>query len=518
MPPASGVCPRCKRTYPRPARVCAVDNTPLVDEERFAAAQSGPHSMSAKVPLPPPTPPPSPSTGRTEKLGPYRLIKLLGEGGMARIYLAEHEKIGRICAIKRLHADHFEDRITVARFLAEARAVSDITHPNLVAVYDVVEEPNEIYIVMEYLDGHDVAQVLRDERRLTPPRAAEIAAQACDGLAAVHEKNIIHRDLKPENIFLMKDGSRERVKLLDFGVARLTIDRPKELQTRSGLTVGTPTYMSPEQATASEIDCRSDLYAIGVLLYEMLAGAPPFTGAGYGDVMLMHVNDPPTPISAHRSDVPPWLELVVMKCLEKEPEARFQTAMELATALRAGATAESVLPPPNAKRKAKQGSPYPAISRRKSRLPVGIAVGAAAAIALAAGIAIVAGSRHPVADAVVVPSPPPPKAAPPPPAKKLSLSSVPPGASVALDGKARCATPCDVELPPGARTVALDLTAEGFEVEHRILEAASAPDGLRFTLRKATPLKVAHPPSHGPKGPKKKTDRNATVDPFHQKR
>src|SRR5438093_1117100 len=142
--PAPAVCPRCRRSYPRPARVCPIDGTPLANQERLAAIEAS----AKKKPAPArPEKPPS-----EERLGPYRLLRLLGEGGMARIYLAEHAKIGRICAIKRLHRDHFDDKVTVARFLAEARSVSDITHPNLVAVYDVVEEPDEIYIVMEYLD------------------------------------------------------------------------------------------------------------------------------------------------------------------------------------------------------------------------------------------------------------------------------------------------------------------------------------------------------------------------------
>ena len=270
-----------------------------------------------------------------EKLGAYVLTRQLGEGGMARIYLARHEKLGRVVAIKRLHADHFDDPITVHRFLAEARAVGDLRHPNLVAVYDVVEEPGEIYLVMEYLKGRDVARAMREDGPFAPARAAVIAAQICDGLAAVHARQIVHRDLKPENVFLLAGEGDEAVKLLDFGVARLAESRPKELRTRSGLTVGTPTYMSPEQATASPVDGRSDLYAVGILLFEMITGKPPFVG-GYGDVMLQHVHDPPRRLAQARPDVPPWLDELVMRCLDKEPDRRHQSAAELAAALRAG--------------------------------------------------------------------------------------------------------------------------------------------------------------------------------------
>ena len=279
-----------------------------------------------------------------ERLGPYRLVRQIGEGGMARIYLAEHEKLSRTVAIKRLHSIHFDDPIVVARFLAEARAVSDIAHANLIRVHDVVEEPGEIYLVMDFYDGCDVADVLRSEGKFAPQRAAGIAAQLCDVLAAVHARDIIHRDLKPENVFLADELDEEhrpceRVKLLDFGVARTAELRPKELRTRSGLTVGTPTYMSPEQATASTIDARSDLYAVGVLLYEMLTGKPPFTGV-YGDVMLKHVHDAPVPVIERVPEVPRWLDGVVMRCLEKSPEDRYQSAAEVATSLRAGTLGE----------------------------------------------------------------------------------------------------------------------------------------------------------------------------------
>ncbi len=503
--PAAGVCPRCRRAYPRPARVCPVDGTMLVDEERLAASQQAPgsaassHSGAGA----------GAGAGAAEVLGQYRLVRQLGEGGMARIYLAEHVKLGRICAIKRLHADHFEDRITVARFLAEARAVSDISHPNLVAVYDVVEEPNEIYIVMEYLDGVDVAAVLRDEGRFEPRRAAEIAAQACDGLAAVHARDIIHRDLKPENIFLARDPAGERVKLLDFGVARLTIDRPKELRTRSGLTVGTPTYMSPEQATASPLDARSDLYAIGVLLYEMIAGVPPFVGAGYGDVMLMHVNDPPPALSSRRADVPSWLEAVVMRCLEKEPEARYQTATELAAALRSSGTAQVTVPrrtPP----------PQPAT---KKRWPAAAALAGIGAVAVAVVVAAIAWPqpapivKPPIAEPIAAPATVPISAtAPASEPRKLQVSTTPLGARVAVDGIERCRTPCAVELPDNAPSAQLDVSADGYAPERRLIDLAAPPPSLTLILRRA-PVRKGGPPHAPPRT--SPPNRNATVDPFH---
>jgi serine/threonine-protein kinase len=461
-----------------------------------------------------------------ERLGPYRLLRQLGEGGMARIYLAEHEKLGRICAIKRLHADHFADRITVARFLAEARAVGAIHHPNLVAAYDVVEEPHEIYLVMEYLDGQDVAQLLREGGPMEPARAAEIVAQACDGLAAVHAHNIVHRDLKPENIFLARDGDGvERVKLLDFGVARLMGDRPQELKTRSGLTVGTPTYMSPEQATASEIDARSDVYTVGVVLFEMLAGAPPFTGAGYGDVMLMHVNDPAPRLSSRRPDVAPWLDQLVARCLEKKPGQRFQSATELGAALRAGPSAqvaptgaEAPSPPAQAIE-----VPRPRMDRfwTWAALVGGIAVVGGAAlfaaepwhgtpqtttmppaaeiapllpVSTAARPAPVEPVVTPLAAPTVAPAVARPVAAAP--QRKVHVVTVPSHAMVALAGSAPCRAPCDVPIPAGS-TSTLDIRASAprYLAESRLIEGASPPSSLRIVLHHA-PRGHRHGPGH----------------------
>lgn len=305
--------------------MCEADGSPLVVEAEVA---------------PPATTARSRSPLGEQRLGRYRLIRIIGEGGMARIYLAEEETRGRLCAIKRLHATHFSDRVTVGRFLREARAVAGIDHPNLVATYDVIDQPDEICLVMEYLDGCDLAEVLEEEGPLDPLRAAAYCAQACDGLEAVHTRGIIHRDLKPENLFLAYEpNGEERIKLLDFGVARLLEELPRDLRTKTGQTVGTPMYMSPEQATASEdLDGRSDIYMLGVVLFELLTGTRPFCGAGYGEVMLKHVNDPPPRPTSRRRSIPPWLEDIVMRCLEKDPDARYQSAAKLASALRGHGT------------------------------------------------------------------------------------------------------------------------------------------------------------------------------------
>ena len=503
-----------------------------------------------------------------ERLGPYRLLRQLGEGGMARIYLAEHEKLGRICAIKRLHADHFADRLTVARFLAEARAVGAIHHPNLVAAYDVVEEPNEIYLVMEYLDGRDVAHVLRTEGPMAPARAVDIIAQACDGLAAVHAHNIVHRDLKPENIFLTRDpDGHERVKLLDFGVARLIGDRPQELKTRSGLTVGTPTYMSPEQATASEIDARSDIYTVGVVLYEMLCGMPPFTGAGYGDVMLMHVNDAAPRLSSRRSDVPPWLESVVTRCLEKEPDQRFESAAELAAVLRAGP--RSSAPTHQDPRGTMRVRTIPQVKQGWNWRPAAAVLGAvllfcatvltvlwtqrgaeppARAPAVATLAPSTAANTVPGAVPNTAPAPPPPAppvaatAAPVPqeapaaapvmlgPPHRVRVTTRPYHATVSLRGQEPCRSPCYLLIPNMLGTVEIHVSAPGYVDDSRTVDASDPPNPLRLRLSRIPKTPSSSPTDDGPEATSETTPepsekkrgesrapggaRDGTVDPF----
>ena len=464
----------CPREPPTREEVSALNTLPLSEEDL--------ELLEGGKPIP---------EGEPELLGLYRLLRVIGEGGMARVYLAQHTKLGRICAIKRLHSSHFEDHITVGRFLAEARAVSGIRHPNLVGIYDVIEQPDEVCLVMEYLDGRDLGQILRDKGPLTPDRAALLCAQACDGLAAVHARGIVHRDIKPDNLFLAKEANgRERVKLLDFGVARLREDNAaRGFKTKTGQTVGTPQYMSPEQATASDLDARSDIYMMGVALFELVTGRPPFRGAGYGEVMLMHVNDaPPTPSSV-RPGLPRWIEDVILRCLDKSVERRYQSARELALALRREVTAEVTLPVERM-----------AISRGWSSRPWLLVLGGALGVAGLAGVAyLVLGHPHAEthAQTIVEQRPPPPPVMAPPPVVvpppveptpstiKLHVIAVPAGSAVRVGGELRCLAPCDVELPAEATApVEVLASAPGFLDEKRLVDVASPPEELRLTLRR----------------------------------
>ncbi len=277
-----------------------------------------------------------------ESVGNYRLLGAIGSGGMGMVYVAEHLLLGRRAAIKFLHAHVSREPDMVERFFNEARAASAVTHPGIVEVYDFGYHEGRAYLVMEYLDGESLLSHLRVEGTMDVQRALGIARKVTSALGAAHDAGVIHRDLKPDNIFLVRDepdtapDARGRVCLLDFGVAKLVRDDGSfsAQATASGVLVGTPAYMSPEQCKGSgQVDGRSDLYALGCVLYGMLAGRPPFLGEGGGDVIAHHIFVAPEPPSRHTTGVPPELDAVVMRLLEKEPGKRFQTARELGRAL-----------------------------------------------------------------------------------------------------------------------------------------------------------------------------------------
>src|SRR5262249_46856431 len=214
--------------------------------------------------------------------GNYRVVAKLGEGGMGAVYLAEHPLIGKKVALKVLREDNAE---AAERFFNEARAVNAIGHPNIVDILDYGVVGSSVYLIMELLVGESLGALLAREAPLPVERALPIAVQIADALAACHAKGVIHRDLKPDNVFLL---AGDRVKLLDFGIAKLTSGQRRE--TGKGMVIGTPAYMSPEQCEGRrDIDARADIYALGILTYEMLTGTVPFSGDGYGDVLNQHI-------------------------------------------------------------------------------------------------------------------------------------------------------------------------------------------------------------------------------------
>lgn len=280
----------------------------------------------------------------------FEILKKIGEGGMGSVYLANQEPIDRKVAVKVLLGKLAEDEIAVKRFEQEARAISKMQHPNTVTIYDFGRtddgEDERLYIVMEFLKGRTLTDLLRAEKVLPAARACKIVRQICASLGDAHATGIIHRDLKPDNIFLTPvGGDPDWVKVLDFGVAKLADSEAAGALTQTGMIFGTPKYMSPEQAEGRPIDYRADIYALGVVLYELLVGRPPFIADTPVGLLLKHISEPPAPFAKVRPDlqIDPRIEAIVFRALDKRPDARQQVIGDLAAEL--GAFERSVTGP-----------------------------------------------------------------------------------------------------------------------------------------------------------------------------
>jgi serine/threonine protein kinase/tetratricopeptide (TPR) repeat protein len=264
------------------------------------------------------------------QVGPYRLLREIGGGGMGTVYEAEDTRLGRRVAVKVLPPEYNRDRRAKERFLREARAASAVDHPNLCTVHDVGESGGRLYIVLTLYEGETLRERIR-RGPLPPGEAREVAIQVARGLARAHEAGITHRDIKPANVMLTRRGE---VKILDFGIARLEGDEVS--LTRTGASWGTPAYMSPEQARGEPVDCRTDVWSLGVLLYEMLAGRRPFRGESLEAVLSSILTQEPEPLERIRPDVPPELVRVVDRALVKDRTERYANATELLAGLESG--------------------------------------------------------------------------------------------------------------------------------------------------------------------------------------
>src|SRR5262245_28465759 len=270
------------------------------------------------------------------RIGNYRIVEKIGQGGMGTVYRAAHETLGRFAAIKMLRPGS-HDREMVARLFNEARSATAIGHPGIVDIYDFGFLPDHTaYIIMEFLEGENLSERLRRERGLPYLHALQIVRAVARTLHAAHQRGVIHRDLKPENIFLVPDPEMptgERVKLLDFGIAKGGHERVPQALTSTGVVMGTPPYMSPEQCRgATAIDRRADLYALGCVLYEILCGQPPFVGSP-GEVIAHHLYVRPSPPRRYDERIPPALQTLVLWLLQKEPEDRPATAAQVVAAI-----------------------------------------------------------------------------------------------------------------------------------------------------------------------------------------
>ncbi|MGZ3425960.1 MAG: serine/threonine-protein kinase, partial [Polyangia bacterium] len=368
--------------------------------------------------------------------GRYRIERRLGEGGMGRVYEAEHLELGRRVAVKVMRRKYADQKAMVERFRLEARSASKIGHPNVVQVFDYgTTDAGEGFIVMELLKGAPLSEVIKQQGPMELSRTLLILSEVATALRAAHQSGVIHRDLKPANIFLIRVNAdeRERVRVLDFGMAKL-IDIAADDHgglTQAGEILGTPEYMAPEQAIGGEIDRRIDIYAFGCVAYEMWTGMPPFSGPNYVTVLAKHMDEKAPRISDVR-DAPPALDQLVARALSKNPEDRPQDMGAVLSALQRVAEDEgvsaSVVPAraldlpsmPSLGPMSRMSSTKRRFTRMKRRTRNNLVAGAAALALLVVG-AIVERRFGP---------PPPPKG----PAT-LVLATTPPGATLKIDGR-----------------------------------------------------------------------------------
>ncbi len=261
--------------------------------------------------------------GRT--IGHYRILEELGRGGMGVVYKAQDTNLERFVALKFLPPDLSTSDVERARFLQEAKAVGSLSHPNICTIYGIEEEAGQSFIVMEFVEGKTLKEL---QKNIPMKQAVEIGIQVADGLAAAHEKGIVHRDIKPDNIMIRKDG---RVQIMDFGLAKF---KGVSTLTKAGSTVGTVGYMSPEQIQGQETDHRTDIFSLGVVLYELFSGDPPFRGYHETAITYEIVNVDPTSLSVLKPEISPELDAIVLECLEKEPSERYQSVAEVGKDLR----------------------------------------------------------------------------------------------------------------------------------------------------------------------------------------
>lgn len=546
-------CGVCGKSFSEDQKFCIYDGAPL---EASATPRAGPGRSAALKAVSPPELEPMGDLKPGTPVGEYVVTGKVGEGGMGTVYGGLHPVIEKKVAIKVLSPAFAANQEAVSRFVTEARAVNQIAHPNIVDIFGFGQLPDgRRYFVMELLQGNALAG---EARPMPYGRAFQVIDQVCDALAAAHERGIIHRDLKPDNIFLSERRAGEvTVKLLDFGIAKLMTDASGGMQrTRTGMPMGTPYYMPPEQWQAKGIDHRTDIYALGIIMYEIFTGCVPFTSDNYVEVMQGHMYLPPTP-PRQLADVPEALETIVLKALEKDPTARFQSVAELrseigklapilgarnaparsGTAPSLSSQVSSLAPSAEVLRELSQRvtptpgpTSYFAAQGRtghmpiRRRLPLIAGVGGAIVVG-AVGLFAVLGNKSektpvPVAAAPALAAAPKPGPAPVAPAPvapapsakaRLAVKTSSPEARVLVDGvpAGRGAT-VEVSVEPGSHEVRVE--ADHYVTNTQTVLVEGSGRELEVTLAREP---VAKPAVARPKKiVKKKIDRDGTENPF----
>lgn len=298
-----------------------------------------------------------------QTFGPYKITEKIGEGGMAVVYKGYQQSLNRYVAIKVLRTELAQERDFVERFRREALAVAELSHPNILHVYDAGYAQGVYYIVMAYVDGGSLKELIA-QGPMEIDYAIAIASQIADALHHAHQRGLIHRDVKPNNILMSRDG---RPLLTDFGIAKALYESTG--LTRTGTSIGTPEYMAPEQIQGQKVDGRTDLYALGIVLYEMLVGWVPFSAHTPVAALYKQVNEPPPPLRQANINIPDWVESVVLKALAKSPQDRYQQASDFAEALRQRRPSKVPTPPPVTARRAVE-QPVPERKRRGGLVPI----------------------------------------------------------------------------------------------------------------------------------------------------
>jgi len=379
------VCPQCGVEYDTASRFCPNDGTPLRPKGST-----------------------DPFVGRVlaER---YHMLKRLGEGGMGKVYLAEHVKMNRQCAVKVMNGALLNDSDSAQRFAREASNAARIIHPNVAAVFDYGEADGVVYLVMEYVEGEPLTRLLERESILSPARAVDIAHQVAEALVAAHELGIVHRDLKPDNIIVSPNkNGRDIAKVVDFGIAKAIEEAPSESLTRTGLVIGTPEYMSPEQLLGDPVDARSDIYSLGCILYQMLTGRRTFDEPTREQMIKRRLTEKAPHPRELVPDLPKTLDLIVARMLSRTPQDRYATVGEVrdllipAIALEGGFEDPSWRPAVTrsnptvfiqaAEQPTQEMTPYPGVAPQRPRFwkrPEVLGATAVAVIALGASAAVI---------------------------------------------------------------------------------------------------------------------------------